>query len=219
MTFLLLRVPSLKSPACIFRRRPYLPRVPSLIAASPERVHSLRRMPCPRFVPSSGFRNLSTVSSALRLRRLVSSRSHVQGCRRSGASLPAQRCWLNASPFPRAVVIQSPHRSLPGNSLSRLARRRMPRSGCLDFEALLRARQRCVRFGVSLPAARSPLRFFLLQVVNHRLGFGLPKTSRSRRCLPGLLIPLDPSSACFSGELDFLVSLEINLPETFEPSD
>jgi len=137
----------------------YLPRVSSLIAASPERVHISRRMPGLRYVPSSGFRSLSTVSSALRLCELVPSRSHVQGCRRSGASLPAQP---TASSAVRAPVPLS-SRALTGPCPA--VRFRVPPAagchtrGCLDFEAFLRARQRCVRFGVSLPVARSPLRF------------------------------------------------------------
>ena len=104
----------------------YLPRVSSLIAASLERVHFSRRMPGLRYIPSSGFHSLSTVSSALRLHGLVPSRSHVQGCRRSGASLPAQQSCFISSPCPRAVVIPSTHRTLPCGSLSRSACRRMP---------------------------------------------------------------------------------------------
>jgi hypothetical protein len=167
----------------------YLPRVSSLIAASPERVHISRRMPGLRFVPSSGFRSLSTVSSALRLRGLIPSRSHVQGCRRSGASLPAQPTTSSVVCAP--VPLSS--RALTGHCPA--ARFRAPPAagchtrGCLDFEAFLRARQRCVRFGVSLPAARSPLRFSSPPGRQPPPWFWFPKTSRSRRCLPEAFIP------------------------------
>jgi hypothetical protein len=111
------------------------------------RPHFSRRLPSPRYVPSSGFRNLSTVSSALRLYRLVSSRSHVQGSSRSGASLPAQPSSLIESPCPLVVVVPSPRRQA-----QRPRFRGPPATGCqargrLDFEALIHARSRCVRFG------------------------------------------------------------------------
>jgi hypothetical protein len=137
----------------------HLPRVSSLIAASPERVHlhegshafALFRpqvfSTSRRFPPPSGFAGLFHPAS------------HVQGCRRSGASLPAQPCSLIESRFLLAVVVQSPHRLLLDGSLSRPACRRMPRSERPDFEAFLRARQRCVRIGVQPTAARSPPRF------------------------------------------------------------
>jgi hypothetical protein len=167
----------------------YLPRVSSLIAASPERVHISRRMPGLRYVPSSGFRSLSTVSSALRLRGLVPSRSHVQGCRRSGASLPAQPAASSAARAP--VPLSS--RALTGPCPA--VRFRAPPAagchtrGCLDFEAFLRAGQRCVRFGVSLPAARSPLRFSSPPGRQPPPWFWFPKTSHSRRYLPEAFIP------------------------------
>jgi hypothetical protein len=62
------------------------------------RHHQVRpldaRHSSPRYVPSSGYLNLSTVCSALRLRRPVSSRSRVQGPSRSRASLSMQRPFL-----------------------------------------------------------------------------------------------------------------------------
>ena len=71
-------------------------------------VHPLsRRMPSLRFVPSSGFLNLSTVSSAHRLCRLVSSRSHVQGSTRSGASLSAQPCSLAKAVAPVLLCLEA----------------------------------------------------------------------------------------------------------------
>jgi hypothetical protein len=156
-------------PSCAFQRGPTYPGSHPSSRHHSESVHILRRLPSLRSVPSSGFRSLSTVYSALRLRGLISSRSHVQGCRRSGASLPAQRLALIEPPFPLAVVFPVAHRSALRSALAfRL------RSGATPVEAsasrLCSARGRvAVGSGISLPAARSPLRFFLLQVVNHRL--------------------------------------------------
>jgi len=59
--------------------RTLLPGVSSLIATSPERIHIPHGFPVPCFVPPSGFLSLSTVSSAPRLRGLVSSHRRVQG--------------------------------------------------------------------------------------------------------------------------------------------
>ena len=52
--------------------------VPALFATSPGASTILRGFPGPRFVPPSSFLSSSAVYSALRLRRLVSSRSHVK---------------------------------------------------------------------------------------------------------------------------------------------
>jgi len=54
-------------------------------------VYLPREFPGSHYVPSSGFRSLSTVCSAIRLHGLIPSRSHVQGSTCPGASLPAQR--------------------------------------------------------------------------------------------------------------------------------
>jgi len=67
------------SPATRLSSRCMPTRVSALFAASPERVHILRELPTSRFVPSSGFRSLSTVYSASWLDGFVSTRSHVQG--------------------------------------------------------------------------------------------------------------------------------------------
>jgi len=134
----------------------HLPRVSSLIAASPERVHVSRRLPGPRSVPSSGFLNLSTVSSALRLRRLVSSReprpglSPFRGFSPRAAVLPHQepvppcRCPPGCSPIVCRLSAFASHRP-----------DRVPHPRSLGFEALLHARPRCLRFGYS--PRRSPL--------------------------------------------------------------
>jgi len=111
----LFRVPSL----ALSRRKPKLsqlaarsrlPRLPTtcqgssaLPTTSPARVHFPRGLPVPRYVPSSGVLSLSTVYSALRLCRLVPSRSRVQGTLSSrgfslrAASPPRRRC---SAPLP-----------------------------------------------------------------------------------------------------------------------
>jgi hypothetical protein len=199
LALLLLRVPSLKSPAlCLSTRtldsarrpRPlpkewarahsralvHLPRVSSLIAASPERVHFPRRLPSLRFVPSSGFLSPTTVSSALRLCELVSSRSHVQGSCRSGASLPAQRRSLIESPCPPAVGF----RALTGRPAARF--RAPPASGCHARETSTSrpfSARGSVAFGSgSTSPTLAPLfGFRLLQVFNCCLRLWFPRAS------------------------------------------
>jgi len=70
----------------------------------PEGVHSLRERARPRYVPSSGFCNLSTAFSTFPLCGLVSSRCHVQGSSRSGVLSPSRRGRDSSPrPCPRAV--------------------------------------------------------------------------------------------------------------------
>ena len=177
LAFLLLRVPSLKPPTCIFRCRLTYPgsrpssrhhRSASTIREGCHALASFRPQvfsTSRRFSPLSGFAGLFHPAS------------HVQGCRRSGASLPAQPRSLLESRFLLAVAVQSPHRFLQDGLLSQPACPRMPLSERLGFEAFLRARQRCVRFGITSPQPAPLFGFHLLQVVNHRLGFGYPKPS------------------------------------------
>jgi hypothetical protein len=197
---LLLRVPSLKSPAHrlsttssptqgLFPHR-------GIVGARPQ----LRRLPSPRYVPSSGFLNLSTVFSALRLCELIPSRSHVQGCRRSGASLPAQTDALIERRFPLAVVLMTTARVGPSGSLTRYP----PRS---PSSALMRPRLRgfTPREGalrtvwVSASPHLAPLfGFFSSRSSTTAFGSSLPGAIRPRRSsLSG------PSSAYCSGGLDF----------------
>jgi len=109
---------------------------------------------------------------------------------RSGASLPAQRRWLITSPCPLAVVTQSPHRTLLGRFA--FASRRPP-DATLWMPRLRGLPPREVAlptvWGSAKPQPAPLFGFHLLQVVLHRLGFGLPKTSRSRRCLRGFELP------------------------------
>ena len=84
-----------------------------------------RRIPSLRYVPSSGFLNLSTVSSATRLCGLVSSHSHVQGFR-SGVYSRSAAAPTRRRPCPLVLI---------GVSLTGCpaATTRRP-----DFEALIR---------------------------------------------------------------------------------
>ena len=155
MASLLLRVPSLKSPACIFRCRPTYPG--SLPSSRHHRSASTRREGCQafasfrpqvfatsrRFPPPSGFAGFfhpAATSRVVAVQGLLSPRSGAGSSpARSPLSLP-----------PRALT-----GPCLGSPLSRSTGRRMPRSGCLDFEAFLRAGQRCLRFGYQPP--RRPL--------------------------------------------------------------
>ena len=211
MAFLLLRVPSLKSPAGIFRWPHTYP------GSHPSSRHhwsaSTSREGCQafatfrpqaftasrRFPPPSGFTGLfhpAATSRVVAVQGLLSPRSKAAS---SAAHAP--------------VPLSS--RALTGPCPA--VRFRVPPAagchtrGCLDFEAFLRARQRCVRFGVSLPAARSPLRFFLLQVVNHRLGSGSPESPAHSVVLPRLLSPDSIALSVFQRRARFL-SLPRNQP-------
>jgi hypothetical protein len=142
-------------PPNIFRCRPHRP------GSRPSSRHPqsastlLRRVPSLRFVPSSGFLNLSTVCSAPCVCELVSSRSHVQGCRRSGASLPAQPFALVERRFPLAVASSGPHQDGCGLPFEHSTRRRLPipkRSASRPFSA--RGRVAC---GPDVSPRRSPL--------------------------------------------------------------
>jgi hypothetical protein len=88
----LLRVPSRPvSPPAAFRPQARL--TGSRPSSRHHRAASTHRggRPALRYVPSSGFRSLSTVCSAIRLGRRVPSCRHVQGSfHRSGVSLPPQ---------------------------------------------------------------------------------------------------------------------------------
>jgi len=76
--FLLFGVASPALPATPFRAT--CPAgVPSLFAALLQGVHSVRELSNSRYIPSSGFLNLSTVCSTLHRRGLITSHSHVQG--------------------------------------------------------------------------------------------------------------------------------------------
>jgi hypothetical protein len=63
----------------LLSERPVLPGVSSLFAALLQGVHLARGLSGPRYVPSSGFLNLSTVCSTLQRCGLIASHSHVQG--------------------------------------------------------------------------------------------------------------------------------------------
>jgi len=69
-----------------------------------------RELPTSRCVPSSGFRNPSTVFSTIRICGLIASRCHVQGSFRSGISPDSQLLRLVTGRFPHAVVVLPLHR-------------------------------------------------------------------------------------------------------------
>lgn len=114
------------------------------------RVHQSRGSPGPRSVPSSGYRNLATSFSALRLaglfRPAAMSRVHtVQGL-----------CFPRAAVHPRRVSFY-PHAVAP--HCAHLARAKWPRNKALGFEVLLRARMRTIVAVFNRHGSRSPPRF------------------------------------------------------------
>jgi hypothetical protein len=121
-----------------FRRSQLPTRVSALFATSPQSVHSLRGVPVPRYVPSSGDPSLPTVCSALWLVSLfhptAASRAlPVQGFRRS-AKHPS---FIRRS-CPLAVAARPAHRRIgchaPRTSASRpcSVQSRVPQARRLD---------------------------------------------------------------------------------------
>lgn len=117
------------------------------------RVHSSRGFPVPRFVPPSGFLNLSAACSASRLRQLISSGSHVQDFLSRGFS-------LRAATLPHREELPS-CRSASAD-FPQPARRPVSYSirGRLDSKALLRSKMRSTGLVFSRPRRRSPHQVF-----------------------------------------------------------
>ena len=193
---LLLRVPSLKSPAHRLSTWAHLPRVSSLIAACLGCVHFSRRLPSPRSVPPTGFLNLSTVFSASGFAGLfhpaTTSRVHAV----QGLLSPRSRALSSRASAPLPLS----SRALTGHVRRfAFARRRPPDATLVEASAsrLSSARGRVADgLGFSLPVARSPLRFSLLQVLNHRLDSS--SLEPSARGVPSGAVhahPLRPPSA------------------------
>jgi len=124
-------------------------RVSSLIATALQGVYLVREHTRSRWVPSSGFLNLSTAYSTSQLPGLLhpGATSRVS---RSGVSPDSQRSWLVARRCLHVVTCQT-LASVPAAT-----------SGTIDFEALFREPKRSARSVVSLPVGRSPLRFSVL---------------------------------------------------------
>lgn len=130
-------------PARLFRYEPYLPGFPPSLDISLPRPQA-RGVPSPRFVPSSGDLNLSTVYSACRVCRLVSSRSRAQGSLSvQGLIHPAQRSALSSSSAPSPLALDTSPAS------------EWPAYPSLDLEALLHAGPRAVSLVISRPPGRS----------------------------------------------------------------
>jgi len=94
-------------------------------------VHSMRRFPRLRYVPSSGFHSLSTACSASSFTGLFHPANHVQGSLVRGLLPPHSRPPSSggATPMPLSDVTLEIRRSLPGSTR-------------LDCEALLRVKMR-----------------------------------------------------------------------------
>jgi hypothetical protein len=98
-----------------------------------------RRLPSPRFVPSSGFLSLSTSSSAHRLAGLFHPAATFRVLPVQGSSLPAQPPFLFGRSFPQAVCFPDVLTDF----------RRLPHTSDLGFEAFIRARQRSLQHSYS----------------------------------------------------------------------
>jgi hypothetical protein len=127
-----------------------------------------------RFAPPSGFAGLfhpAATSRVVAVQGLLSPRSRD----------PSSR---SRSPLPLSSrALTGP----PGSSLSRPTGNPASTPEEASTSRLCSTRGRVAYgSGISLPAARSPLRFFLLQVVNHRLGSSFPRVIHSRRFRPKL---------------------------------
>jgi hypothetical protein len=92
--------------------------------------------------------------------------------------------------------------------------------GRLDFEALIHTRPRSLRFGVSLPASRSPLRFSVSSR-SSPTAFDPDYSGPSAHDVDSGALhagPPRPSAASFDSRLGSSVSFRTNLPETLGPS-
>jgi len=127
------------------------------------------RLPRPHFVPSPGFRNLSTVCSAT----LLSGLFHPEATSR----VLGVQGLLPPHSHPPSSGGASPL-SLSCRPLARHpCRRPVATAAALDFEAFFRARTRAVSSGVSRAGGRFPLPVPLPQVSVRRRGPCLPGPS------------------------------------------
>lgn len=186
-------------------------RVPSLIATSPKRVYNSRSIPTLRYAPSSGFLNLSTVSSAFWLAGLFhpAATSRVQPVQgllplRSHPSSSEGACPLAVSEPPLT------HRN------------ELPRSAASTSR--LFSAPRCVptlRGLAAIPVAPF-LRFLLLQVLRLlAVALVLPEGFRSCRfeiCLRLRAGQLRSASACCQRGARLVCFQTADLLELFEPS-
>jgi hypothetical protein len=180
----------------------------ALFATSPVRSHSFAPSPTRRFVPSSGFLDLSTSFSALGLAGLF----HPAATSRF---LPVQGL-LSPRSRPSSSEGSAPLPSLP---VSLTDFRRLPLDQNLDFEALLHARprslqnrysQRCTPLPSSGSAPPGPLDFFrldsaypcpplstFLRSAFARRDRGPTSSSASLPAKPGVASPLRPTCSRF----------------------
>lgn len=112
------------------------------------------RPPTPRFVPPTGFLNLSTACSALELAGLFHPATTSRVLCRSGASLPSQRSFLIGRRLPPCRCCIAAHRPAPIFTGSSLCPRALP----LGFEAFICAGPRSSGLVIHRAQGRSPLR-------------------------------------------------------------
>jgi hypothetical protein len=124
-----------------------------------------------RFSPPSGFAGLfhpAATSRVVAVQGLLSPRSRDPSSRSRSPMPLSSRVLTDSRAVRSRVPALNPVSTPVEASASRLCS--------------TRGRVACGS-GISLPAARSPLRFFLLQAFNHRLGSSFPRAIRSRRFL------------------------------------
>jgi len=186
---LLFRVPSPRLLARFtFRSELHLPRFLALFATSLERSHFFAKAPTPSLRSVLRFSQPPDVFLRAPAHGLISSRCHVQGLARSGASLPVQPPSLIGRSCPRAVGPGATH------PLAQVAITLGPRlRGLHPHEAAFEATQ----LFTTRPAAP------LLGLLSSRpslpaAGPSLPRTFHSRRCPSKPALARSPPKAVLS---------------------
>jgi len=122
----------------------------------------LARLPTSRYVPSSGFRILSTVCSAHALASLFHPAATSRVLSVQGLLSPRSHPSSSEGACPLAVVSPSLCTLAPTFAEARA----FPRAVSPGFEALIYARPRFTSPAIHLARNRSPLQFRLLQVLS-----------------------------------------------------
>jgi len=212
---LLLRVPSPRSlcPARLllralsFRTGLTCLRVPSLFATSRARSHSCARIPASRYVPSAGFRSLSTVCSARTLAGLFhpAATSRVQLVQ--GLLSPHSHPVSSTGACPRAVPPRTARQAC-----ARVHRTRTSTSRLLSV-------RRCVRSNPVIHQIRGRflLRVSLLQVLHPRLSHRLtqqrPLLTLGPKTFACALVPCPCLQRLLSENFGNYVAAFTDLPE------
>jgi hypothetical protein len=201
-----------------FRHELHLPGFSALFATSPERSHLTATTPTPslRSVPrlSQPFDVLLRAPAC----RLISSRSHVQGPTRPGASLPAQPPFLFGRSCPQAVAPSRADRLSPAAARAGPRLRGLhPRETAFDTAQLFTALHAAPLLGfVSSRLALHSVDRILLAISAHDVSLAAPSLSRSRF---ELVLSVSPERSLVS-RLRFTRLLELSsLPPNLRARD